>query len=150
MATRLGAWGIAQFQTPSSRISCPVRASLSLGPSPCNHRRLQSCRRLCDSRCRRNSLKGSETTNENYDVANKITINNWDLPVHNQVSSLSLQMKLVLSSVMLCIYPTSIVSGVWGATPITVEELGKNYHAKSFDILVWPHIGTVRIILVPG
>ena len=38
-------------------VSCPAEACLSQGPSPRSHRRFQSCRRLCDSRCKRNSLK---------------------------------------------------------------------------------------------
>ena len=43
---------------PSRSFRCPAEACLSQGPSPRNHRRFQSCHRPCDSRCRRNSLKG--------------------------------------------------------------------------------------------
>ena len=43
---------------PSRSFRCPAEACLSQGPNPRNHRRFQSCHRPCDSRCRRNSLKG--------------------------------------------------------------------------------------------
>ena len=42
----------------SRSFRCPAEACLSQGPSPRSRRRFQSCRQPCDSKCRRNSLKG--------------------------------------------------------------------------------------------
>ena len=40
----------------------PAKACPSQGPSPHSRHRFQSCRHLCDSRCKRNSLKGHQRT----------------------------------------------------------------------------------------